>query len=126
MFVIFHLPLEQIEKRRNEVNKEMAEIVSRFESAAEVLQTDQIGETGLNVSQENDKARDSQSDDDHKAVVRSAVNNNASINSSRYKDDRPANGNESSNDDGDSDGETKSIANKGMTDFNANRLLRSR
>lgn len=101
----------------------MAEIVSRFESAAEVLQTDQIGETGVNVSQETDKARDSQSDDDHKAAVRSAVNNNnASINNSRYKDDRPANGNESSNDDGDSDAETKSIASKGMTDSNAIRL----
>lgn len=117
MFNLF-LPSEQIEKRRNEVNKEMAEIVSRFESAAEALQPDAVGETGLNLSQDNDKARDSQSDDDHKAIVRSAVNNNVSINSSRYNDDRPANGNESSNEDGDSDRESKSITSKGTRSQN--------
>lgn len=83
----------------------MADLVNRFENATEALQTDQIGEIGLNTSQENDKARNSQSDDDHKAIVRSAVNNNVSINSSRYKNEHPANGNESSNDDGDSDAE---------------------
>lgn len=95
----------------------MADIVNRFENAAESLQTDQIGEIGLNTSQENDKARNSQSDDDHKAIVRATVNNNVSINSSRYKDERPANGNESSNDDGDSDADDETS--KGTAEFNA-------
>lgn len=97
----------------------MAEIVSRFESIVEGLHIDHTGEIGQNVSQDVDKARDSQSDDDHKTIVRSVVNNNVSINSSRYKDERTTNGNESSNDDGDSDAdadrETKSVASEGMT-----------
>lgn len=95
----------------------MADIVSRFESAADALQTDQIGDISLIASQDNHKARDSQSDDDQKTIVRSTVNNNVSINSSRYKDDRPENGNESSNEDGDSDAdrETKSIVSKSTT-----------
>lgn len=96
----------------------MADIVSRFECATESLQTDPINEIGRIATQDNDKARESQSDDDNKADVQSAVNNNVSINSSRYKDDRPTNGNQSSNEDGDSDAdadrETKSIASKGI------------
>lgn len=94
----------------------MADIVNRFENAAEALQTDQIGEIGLNTSHENDKTRNSQSEDEHKAIVRSTVNNNVSINSSRYKDERSANGNESSNDDGDSDADPETS--KGTTKFN--------
>lgn len=100
----------------------MAEIVSRFESVAETLQTEPIAEIGLNASQNNDKARNNQSDEeDNKANVRSAVNNNVSINSSRYEDDRSENGNQSSGDDADSDAEhdSKSIASQGtVTTFN--------
>lgn len=105
---------EQIEKRRNDLNKELVDLVDRFEIATESLHTDSAGDATLNTSRGvmDDKRHDSQSDDDeHKITMRSTVNNNVSINSSRHSDERSANGNASSNDDAGSDDE--STTNKG-------------
>lgn len=116
--ILISMRTEQIERRRNDVNNEMAELVSRFESVAETLQSEPpIADASLNVSQDNDKARDSGSDEDNKAMIRSVVNNDVSTNSSHYKDDRPENGDQSSGedeaDDSDADRESKSINSQG-------------
>lgn len=94
--------------------------MDRFEIATESLHTDSVGDATLNTSRGgvDDKRHDSQSDDDeHKITMRSTVNNNVSINSSRHSDERSANGNASSNDDAGSDDESTTNKGKQMRDF---------
>lgn len=61
MFLLSNI--EQIEKRRAEVNEEMAEIVNRFETATEALQpSDSFNSSAQNISLLDQSAVDNQMD----------------------------------------------------------------
>lgn len=97
----FRMRLEQIEKRRAEVNEEMTEIVNRFEAATESLQpsTDTLNDNAQNNSLLEQSSIDNhmdQSEDD------SYYQNNFKTGVSKRNDESLKHGNErdeSSNDD---------------------------
>lgn len=106
----FRTCLEQIEKRRAEVNAEMAEIVNRFEAATESLQpsSDMHNDSAQNNSMLEQSSANNhmdQSEDDtyYQNNFKSAANkrNDESI---KHGDDDD--GDDSSNDDGSNDDDT--------------------
>lgn len=104
--------VEQIEKRRAEVNEEMADIVNRFEAATETLQPSEAhNDSTLNNSLEQSSADNhmDQSEDDnyHKNNFKSVVSKrNDDSNHGMERDD-------SSNDDADTNDEGQSQLKKG-------------
>lgn len=104
--VCFRIRLEQIEKRRAEVNEEMAEIVNRFEAATESLQPT-FSDTYNDSSIQNNSLLERNTTDNHmdQSEDDSYYHNNfkSSVNkrndeSSKHDDERDESSNDDTND----------------------------
>lgn len=100
----FRKHLEQIEKRRAEVNEEMAEIVNRFETATESLQPTTFSDTHNDSGTRNNSLLEQSTTDNHmdQSEDDSYYQNNFKSAINKRNDESSKHGNdhdESSNDD---------------------------